>query len=95
MKPEDQEILESYLRRDGFEAVSAIRRNSRVHLVYFVRRDSPLAEEIVTRLLSVEEVRYGDPRVLLAERSLPFHPAAVQRADAGSGATLDSAGGGG
>jgi hypothetical protein len=65
--------VRKYLAGHGFVAVAATAKNERRHHLYFVRRSSPLFEEIVERLLKIDGVEYRDPGALLKDTRIPVH----------------------
>jgi hypothetical protein len=71
--PLTHELVRDYLRENGFVAVVATQKNERRHHLFFARRGSELFEEIVSRLRGIEEVRYGDPSVLLTDSGIPVY----------------------
>lgn len=71
--PATHPIVRKYLAGHGFVAVAATAKNERRHHLYFVRRSSPLFEEIVERLLKIDGVEYRDPGALLKDTRIPVH----------------------
>ena len=69
-------ILNQYMIDNGFVAIAASHRGGLGdYLYYFARKDSDLFDEIVERLLNIDELRYGNLSRLMLERRIPIYQA--------------------
>ena len=69
-------ITNEYLVNEDFVAVAAAYKSMGRYHYYFVRKDSELFNEIVNRLLNVEDVKYGNLEKLMTEKRIPIYGAA-------------------
>jgi arabinofuranosyltransferase len=72
-KERSHRATEEYMLSRGYFAVAAVHRSFGYHLYLFVRQDSPLFDELARRLLSIEDVTYGDLAVLMADSEIPVY----------------------
>lgn len=69
--PGAHEIVLRYLAERGFVAAVSMVKNRNNHHLYFIRRDSPIFEEIAGRLQGIEEVEYTDVKAIVDDPRIP------------------------
>ena len=69
-RQQNRKKTEQYMLRRGYLVVGAVYRSGG-YLVLFVRRDSPLRDELARRLTTMEDVIYGDLAILMRESEIP------------------------
>lgn len=70
---ENFSITNEYLVNEDFVAVAAVYRSMGRYHYLFVRKDSELFNEIVNRLLNIEDVKYGNLEKLMTEKRIPIY----------------------